>query len=196
MARRMRSTQGLHNATPSPVDIPESRAGTSRYNGEPIVEPSPPAVDQTIRLMENFFQRMDQHFAGRQTVTPVANTLIPRFLALKPYSFKGVEGPTKAVEWIRSLENIYEVLLCTSEEKRRLAVYLLEDDARFWWDLTKSTMANVELMTWEEFKDLFYGKYFPQIEGEKREMEFLNLKQGQMSVTEYQNKFEALSSFG
>ncbi len=196
MARRMRSTQGLHNATPSPVDIPESRAGTSRYNGEPIVEPSPPAVDQTIRLMENFFHRMDQHFAGRQPVAPVGNTLIPRFLALKPYSFKGVEGPTKAVEWIRSLENIYEVLLCTSEEKRRLAVYLLEDDARFWWDLTKSTMANVELMTWEEFKDLFYGKYFPQIEREKREMEFLNLKQGQMSVTEYQNKFEALSSFG
>ena len=44
----------------------------------------------------------------------------------------------------------------------------------------------------EEFKEAFLGKYFPQERGEVKVEEFINLKQGNMSVEEYSLKFSTL----
>lgn len=49
------------------------------------------------------------------------------------------------------------------------------------------------MATWAEFKVEFLRKYFPEDLRTKKEVEFLNLKQGSMSVAEYAAKFEELS---
>ena len=45
---------------------------------------------------------------------------------------------------------------------------------------------------WEEFKEAFHGKYFPREMREVKVEEFINLKQGNMSIEEYSLKFSML----
>ena len=44
------------------------------------------------------------------------------------------------------------------------------------------TSRDLEAMTWAEFNDLFMGKYFPDIAPHAKDQEFLELKQGTMTV--------------
>ena len=51
-------------------------------------------------------------------------------------------------------------------------------------------------MTWGEFKELFMGKFFPSSARHAKAWEFLELKQGNMTVLEYVAKFTELARFG
>ena len=50
-------------------------------------------------------------------------------------------------------------------------------------------------MTWVEFHDLFMGKYFQDIARHAKAQEFLELKQGTMTVLEYVARFTELAHF-
>ena len=50
--------------------------------------------------------------------------------------------------------------------------------------------------SWTEFKELFLAQYFPQIVQDEKLKEFLDLLQGNSTVTEYETRFTALSRFG
>ena len=50
-------------------------------------------------------------------------------------------------------------------------------------------------MTWEEFHELFMGKYFPTTTRHAKAQEFLELKQGAMTVIEYVARFTELAHF-
>ena len=50
-------------------------------------------------------------------------------------------------------------------------------------------------MEWTAFKEKFLEKYFPQVEKNKKELEFIQLTQGKMTVIEYETKFTKLSRF-
>ena len=47
-------------------------------------------------------------------------------------------------------------------------------------------------LTWTRFKELFNDKYFPLSMQNAKEVEFLHLKQGNLSRIEYERKFEEL----
>ena len=50
-------------------------------------------------------------------------------------------------------------------------------------------------MTWVEFNDLFMGKYFPDTARHAKAQEFLELKNGIMTVLEYVARFTELARF-
>ena len=50
-------------------------------------------------------------------------------------------------------------------------------------------------MTWAEFHDIFMGKYFPDTARHAKAQEFLELKQGTMTVMEYVARFTELARF-
>lgn len=47
-------------------------------------------------------------------------------------------------------------------------------------------------LSWDEFKGMVLDHYCPQSYPDQKEVEFLNLKQGNLSVTEYERKFNKL----
>ena len=51
------------------------------------------------------------------------------------------------------------------------------------------------LIEWEEFKEAFIGNYFPRERSEVNIKDFINLKQGNVSVEEYSLKFTMLSTY-
>ena len=88
-----------------------------------------------------------------------------------------------------------EVMKITSETTRiRLAAFQLEGEAQVWWNWAK-TSRDLEAMTWAEFQELFMGKYFPDTARHAKAQEFLELKQGTMTVMDYVARFTKLTRF-
>ena len=51
-------------------------------------------------------------------------------------------------------------------------------------------------MTWDDFRKLFIGKYFPAFARHAKAREFLELRQWTMTVLEYVARFTELARFG
>ncbi|XP_050903116.1 uncharacterized protein LOC127115681, partial [Lathyrus oleraceus] len=91
-----------------------------------------------------------------------------------PPVFKGKHDPNAALGWLKEIERIFRVMDCTPAQKVRYGTHMLA----------------VEADDWE-----FMRKYYPEDVRGKKEIEFLELKQGNMSVTDYAAKFVELSKF-
>ena len=76
----------------------------------------------------------------------------------------------------------------------RLAAFQLAGESLIWWDWVK-TSRNVEAMTWVDFKELFMSKFFPASARHDKAREFLDLRQGDMTVLEYMARFTELAHF-
>ena len=98
-----------------------------------------------------------------------------------------------ADHWFMQIENVLEAMEITSDTTRiRLAAFQLEGEARVWWRWVR-TSKDLKVMTWAEFQELFMGKYFPETARHAKAREFLELKQGAMTVMDYVARFTKLA---
>ena len=110
-------------------------------------------------------------------------------------TFTGGGNPMVADHWFMQIENILEAMEITSDTTRiRLAAFQLEGEAHVWWRWAR-TSRDLEVMTWAEFQELFMGKYFPETARRAKAQEFLELKQGAMTVMDYVARFTVLARF-
>ena len=97
--------------------------------------------------------------------------------------------------WFRQVKRVLEAIGITSDAIRiRLATFKLDGESQIWWKWAK-TSRDLEAMTWAEFHELFMGKYFPAISRHAKALEFLELRQGTITVIEYLAKFTKLARF-
>ena len=97
--------------------------------------------------------------------------------------------------WFMQVEKVLEAMEITSDTTRiRLAAFQLEGEAQVWWNWEK-TSKDLEAMTWAEFHDILMGKYFPDTARHAKAQEFLELKQGTMTVMKYVARFTELARF-
>ncbi|XP_050900594.1 uncharacterized protein LOC127107346, partial [Lathyrus oleraceus] len=113
-----------------------------------------------------------------------------------PPVFKGKHDPDVALGWLKEIERIFRVMDCTPAQKVRYGTHMLAVEADDWWLETheRLTVAGEDI-TWDVFRREFLRKYYPEDVRGKKEIEFLELKQGNMSVTDYAAKFVELSKF-
>ncbi|XP_058202882.1 uncharacterized protein LOC131317341 [Rhododendron vialii] len=117
------------------------------------------------------------------------------FCKRRPPTFHGDTNPVVAKTWLNEVKMILRTLGITQDRDRvALATYQLKGEACYWWDPMEATHA-IATMTFAEFETLFLDKYFPTPLPLAKEQEFLNLKQGTMTVTQYAAKFEELSRY-
>ncbi|GER49924.1 gag-pol polyprotein [Striga asiatica] len=95
-----------------------------------------------------------------------------KFQRLTPPAFTGVEGPIAVAEWIHKLERMFNLLMCTDEQKIVCAEYQMEGDADTWchdhWRLRPGERAN---LTWDR------------------------MQEGTQTVDEYERDFTFMSAF-
>ena len=78
---------------------------------------------------------------------------------------------------------------CTPAQKVRYGTHMLAVKADDWWlEMRQRLEAAGEEITWAVFRREFLRKLYPEDVRGKKELEFLELKQGNMSVTEYAAK--------
>jgi hypothetical protein len=64
-----------------------------------------------------------------------------------------------------------------------------------WWETHCNTHADVDSITWNEFKARFHNYYVPRGTMKLKKKESTDLKQGDMMVNEYLNSFIQLSRY-
>ena len=100
-----------------------------------------------------------------------------------------------ANHWFMQIEKVLEAMEITSDATRiRLAAFQLEGEAQVWWKWAR-TSRDLEAMTWAEFHELFMGKYFLDTARHAKAQEFLELKQGVMTVMDYVARSTELARF-
>jgi len=75
----------------------------------------------------------------------------------------------------------------------QFGTHMLAEEADDWWvSLLPVLEQDGVVVTWAVFRREFLNRYFPEDVRGKKEIEFLELKQGDKSVTEYTAKFVEL----
>ncbi|XP_042441150.1 uncharacterized protein LOC122026473 [Zingiber officinale] len=138
--------------------------------------------------IQQILQAREQGSTPRRS-TPSTQPVYKQFRELGPTEFKGTTDPIAAEGWIRSLEMIFDFMQLTVVDKIRCAIFMLRDDARVWWEGARLTV-DLTILTWADFKEVFYGKYFIVDNRTRLAREFLELRQGDMTVAEYVRRFE------
>ncbi|KAL3655497.1 hypothetical protein CASFOL_001283 [Castilleja foliolosa] len=146
------------------------------------------------RTFADFLQNLQDNGGGSGSRN---GRVAEQFRQYRPPNFNGRDGPAAVEEWFRSLERIFRVIECEDAQKITCATYQLIEDAGHWWEgvLRNQTEAEKLNFTWEGFKTAIMDKYFPQSYADQKENEFLHLQQGNMTVTDYERKFNALCRF-
>ena len=120
---------------------------------------------------------------------------LQRFKAHHPPTFTGGGDPMVADHWFMQIKYVLEAMEISSDTTRiRLAAFQLEGEARVWWRWARASR-DLEVMTRVEFQELFMGKYFPETARHAKGQEFLEMKQGAMTVMDYVARFTELARF-
>ncbi|XP_057954103.1 uncharacterized protein LOC131148418 [Malania oleifera] len=99
---------------------------------------------------------------------------------------------------MQKIEKVLVVLQCTEEQRVLFATYKQIGEVERWWTaikLLREQRAVPIAMTWFQFRELFFDRYFSATTRETKVEEFLNLKQGQQTVQQYAARFIELSRF-
>ncbi|XP_043705310.1 uncharacterized protein LOC122655150 [Telopea speciosissima] len=123
--------------------------------------------------------------------------MMERFKKLQPPSFSRIgTDPLQPKRWISALEKAFEVLECSDAQKLICARYQLQNEAEAWWKSTKpNLMMTHPNPTWDQFKEVFFGNFFPTSFRDGKEAEFVALTQESKLVLDYQQQFEDLFHF-
>ncbi|XP_072953479.1 uncharacterized protein [Typha angustifolia] len=191
--------------------------GASAPVDEPTVDASASSVEalgRLVRQQERFIEELihERTTAARTnplsgssehlTITDQAGggSLWPlnRFMQLNPPVFSGTTDPMEANRWLMDVKKILTAFRCPEDQQVTFATFLLRGEAEEWWKATKRLMPNRpmrEYITWKAFTDAFDQKYFPASLLVELTREFTQLKQGNMTVAQYEERFNTLSRF-
>jgi hypothetical protein len=100
-----------------------------------------------------------------------------------------------AEDWLRTMERELHTAQCDDREKVMYGPRLLRGAAQSWWESYLATHANPNTITWEEFRGSFRQYHVPAGLMTVKKEEFLALKQGSSSVSEYRDRFLQLSRY-
>ncbi|KAK3129330.1 hypothetical protein QOZ80_6BG0477810 [Eleusine coracana subsp. coracana] len=101
----------------------------------------------------------------------------------------------EADDWLKAIEKKLIIAQCNDREKVLFAAHQLYGVAADWWEAYCNANADVESITWIEFKDNFRSHYIPTGIKLLKRQEFQDLRQGDMSVSEYLNRFIQLCRY-
>ncbi|WRX12108.1 Retrotransposon gag domain - like 10 [Theobroma cacao] len=105
-------------------------------------------------------------------------------------SFTGELDATVAKDWINQVSETLSDMRLDDDMKLMVATRLLEKRARTWWNSVKSRSTTPQ--TWSDFLREFDDQYFTYFHQKEKKREFLSLEQGNLTIEEYEARFNEL----
>jgi hypothetical protein len=181
------STSRGREATPNPPPVPPTLA-------EAIAALVNATADNTRFLREMAGQQLQQQ--GRRVYQQgLRETSYLDFSETRPPLFIKAEDPLEADEWIRVIEQKFGLLRCSKTQKPLFAAQQLCGPTSTWWGNFVAMQPADHQITWDEFKLAFREHYITEGVLHMKQEEFMKLKQGGDTVTQYLNKFNHLSQY-
>ncbi|WVZ52658.1 hypothetical protein U9M48_003697 [Paspalum notatum var. saurae] len=110
-----------------------------------------------------------------------------------PPTFFHSADPLQADDWLRAVERQLDITQCNDQDRVLYAARQLRGAALDWWESYRPQER--ECFTWVQFRERFRSHHVPAGIMKMKKKEFLSLKQGNMSVTEYHDKFLHLARY-
>ncbi|XP_027077155.1 uncharacterized protein [Coffea arabica] len=158
-------------------------------------------VATTIQQMTNILAQLVEQ-QGQTPVNQLRNPenvedrALERFQKFVPPKFLGGPDPETDEHWLEAMVDIFMALNYTEERQVAFAVFQFERPALAWWNVIRAKWEREHTTwIWVNFMREFNEKYFPPLVQEKREDDFIRLRQGTLSVAEYETQFTKLSKF-
>jgi hypothetical protein len=184
----------------------EQRAQQEEHQRQPP-PPPPMTVEQMFLMQTQAVQAIGQTLAAMQQAQqqpqPQLQVQMPQmprdkrgeFMRGHPPTFAHSADPMDAEDWLRAVERELRTAQCDDREKVLYGPRQLRGAAQSWWESYLATHADPEAITWEEFSESFRRYHVPEGLMIVKKEEFLALKQGPLSVSEYRDKFLQLSRY-
>jgi hypothetical protein len=175
----------------------------SQCNGQPNNNNNNNAhLEQLLTTQNQLMQAMLQTLNNMQPnhlqvppPPPPHQSRLAEFLRTCPTTFSQDKDPMDAEDWLKGVEKKLVIVQCTDREKVLFAAHQLYGTVANWWETYCNTYANVDTITWNEFNARFRTHNVPRGTMKLRRKEFVELKQGGMTVNEYLNSFTQLSRY-
>jgi hypothetical protein len=153
------------------------------------------AIADNTRFLQEMAEQQMQQQGGRAYPQDPRETSYMDFSETRPPLFVKAEDPLEADEWICVIEQKFGLLWCTEIQKPLFATQQLCGPTSTWWGNFVAVQPASHQITWEEFKLAFIEHYIPEGVLHMKQEEFMKLKQGKDTVTQYLNKFNHLSQY-
>jgi hypothetical protein len=156
--------------------------------------------EETRQELRQEREEIRQERRAQQQQQQVPPPLPPRdkhweFMSRKPLTFASSPDPLDADDWLKTIEKMFNITQCFDQEKVLYASGHLTGPVADWWDSYVAAHDVADTITWAEFSTQFRNYHIPTGLMKIKKKEFLSLKQGNMSVSEYQDKFIQLSRY-
>ncbi|VFQ73309.1 unnamed protein product [Cuscuta campestris] len=140
-------------------------------------------------------------FLQQMANAPMFQPPPPRQITLKTLKDNGAEefhgdrisDPQIELDWIEQTERVLKNLSVLDARRPELAFQLLRKGAYEWWK--RADEKAPKPWTWEHFDWAFKKEYIPARFREEKRTEFMELKQGDMTLPELRQKFDHLAQF-
>ena len=117
-----------------------------------------------------------------------------QFLANQPKTFSNCVEATDTDDWLVDICKHFECSNVRPEDFVKFASFQLKDQAAEWFQQYKDSRGG-RVITWDDFRRDFRAHHIPQSVVESKREEFRNLKQGSLSVYDYNKLFQKLARF-
>jgi hypothetical protein len=109
--------------------------------------------------------------------------------------FTRADEPLEADDWLRTMEQKFELIECSDYQKPVFAAQQLRGAAGAWWGNHLAAQPAGHRVTWAEFRTAFRAHFIPEGIMIRKLEEFLALKQGDQTVMQYVGRFNHLSQY-
>ena len=104
---------------------------------------------------------------------------------MRPKEYVGNENPADLEDWIDEMDKVLETVECPEDSKVRCAVFYLKSEENRWWKGAREALQAQPNFNWEVLQNALRVRFYPAYIRTGKYSEFMNLRQGNDSVTEY-----------
>ncbi|GJX61731.1 putative reverse transcriptase domain-containing protein [Tanacetum coccineum] len=117
------------------------------------------------------------------------------FVACKPKEFDDKGGTVAYIRWVEKMEAVQDISSCGDNQKVEYSVGALTGGALRWWNSEVKTRGREAAvgMTWENFKTLMKGEYYPSNVMKRLEIEFWSHSMVGVGHSAYTDRFHELA---
>ena len=127
--------------------------------------------------------------------TPRASSDSVRRHGVEEFHGTSMEESKKAKFWLEKLERALDEVRSPMDQKATCVVSLLYGATYDWWKLVLRNPLLPDLITWDYFVIEFNTKYVTDDYKGSKWKQFFTLRQGKLTVAEYEKEFNCLSKY-
>jgi hypothetical protein len=96
--------------------------------------------------------------------------------------------------WLRKVERVINQMQVPEELRVDCVIQLLVESVHSWWETFRERRSG-EVLRWRDFHEEFEERYHSWEHMREKKQEFLDLRQGDLTVLEYERRFQDLTAF-